>query len=210
MEAAAKNPPLFLEAFYSGLELSQGYYRLAIPDDELVNDVLRRHNIPLLITNGEIRLTNSTPTPVPVPPPPPTVREEAAQILQESIHRSDERLVANHGREAVQELLWVLESLVTGFRGTTLPTGAVKGTYFNQIMRELKTANPDSTFERAIEWCGQLHGYLSSPTGGGVRHGLDLNSGTLLPIEDARFFCNLIRSYVTYFQGEHQKLVGGA
>ena len=51
-----------------------------------------------------------------------------------------------------------------------------------------------------------LHGYLSSPTGGGIRHGLDLSDGNPVQINEARLYCNLIRSYITYLSTEHERL----
>ena len=51
-----------------------------------------------------------------------------------------------------------------------------------------------------------LHGYLSSPTGGGVRHGVDLNEVRELGISEARLYCNLIRSYLTFLMDEHDRL----
>ncbi|SPZ48216.1 Uncharacterised protein [Agrobacterium tumefaciens] len=51
-----------------------------------------------------------------------------------------------------------------------------------------------------------LHGYLSSPTGGGVRHGVDLKEGLALEIDEARLYCNLIRSYLTFLIAEHERL----
>jgi hypothetical protein len=60
-----------------------------------------------------------------------------------------------------------------------------------------------------LEWCTSLHGYLSSPTGGGIRHGSyilrpDLN----LQDHEARLFCNLIRSYIFFLIDEHARLTG--
>jgi hypothetical protein len=52
----------------------------------------------------------------------------------------------------------------------------------------------------------ELHGYLSSPTGGGIRHGLDFNSGRPISDEEGRFFCNLILSYVAFLMAEHARL----
>lgn len=205
MNQAADNPVLYFHALYSGFSVARDRMNLAIPDDALVNEICRANGIPVAITDGQLSLTLQATPPVPIPAPPPSLREESVQLLEQSINRAEQLLSENRGREAVQEILWVLESLVTGFRGTALPEGLVKGKYFNQIIRELKQNNPDSTLERAIEWCEQLHGYLSSPTGGSVRHGIDLASGVPLATEDARFFCNLIRSYVGYFQAEYHK-----
>jgi hypothetical protein len=56
-----------------------------------------------------------------------------------------------------------------------------------------------------LNWMTTLHGYLSSPTGGGVRHGVDLKSGIAIQAHEARLYCNLIRSYITYMIEEHER-----
>lgn len=38
-------------------------------------------------------------------------------------------------------------------------------------------------------------------TGGGVRHGVDLREGVALQINEARLYCNLIRSYILSLRG---------
>ena len=40
----------------------------------------------------------------------------------------------------------------------------------------------------------------------GVRHGIDLNDGLELGINEARLYCNLIRSYLTFLISEHERL----
>jgi hypothetical protein len=130
-------------------------------------------------------------------------------MLQQSLRRSEELLTAGHGREAVQESLWLLETVATAFRGLPTGTESVGGRYFNQIAQELRRANPGTTLSRALEWMTALHGYLSSPTGGGVRHGLDLNEGVPVSANDARLFCNMIRSYLHYLLAEHERLTRG-
>lgn len=51
-----------------------------------------------------------------------------------------------------------------------------------------------------------LHGYLSSPTGGGIRHGLDLKEGIAVQAVEARLYCNLAKSYITFLVSEHERL----
>lgn len=51
----------------------------------------------------------------------------------------------------------------------------------------------------------KLHGYLSSLTGGGVRHGMDLKAGVASHQNEALLYCNLIRSYITYLIEEHER-----
>lgn len=57
--------------------------------------------------------------------------------------------------------------------------------YFNKIIGELR-ARGRGHQEQILQWMMTLHGYLSSPTGGGVRHGTDLNEGLELGIDEAR------------------------
>lgn len=46
---------------------------------------------------------------------------------------------------------------------------------------------------------------FSSPTGG-VSHGVDLREGSAHQIDEARLYCNLIRSCLTFLIAEHKRL----
>jgi hypothetical protein len=63
-----------------------------------------------------------------------------------------------------------------------------------------------TTMDRILEWATQMHGYLSSPKGGGVRHGTDLKDGISLSLSESRLFCNLTRSYITFLLNEHESM----
>ncbi len=209
MSQAAENAPLFLEAFYDACEeLRQR--DLFAPDVAMINSVCRKHEIGYELNPPVLLLRESTSaittTPVPVVERPPTIAEQALEIFQQSLERSERLLTEGRHREAVQESLWVLESLTTAFRGIELDGEAVGGKYFNDIVRDLKRVAKGSTLERVIEWVTSLHGFLSSPTGGGIRHGIDLNEGIPIGPSEARLFCNLIRSYIGYLLAEHERL----
>jgi hypothetical protein len=206
MKFAAENPPLFLEALHDGFESIRKKHGYQVPDIVLINRICREYQVGFELQPPRIVQLLQDDGTIEVPSPPPTLEERAIQLLQESVARSEELLSENRPREAVQAMLWVLESLSTGFKGLPLESGEVKGKYFNQIATDLKKANRGTTFERAIEWCEQLHGYLSSPTGGGVRHGINLSSGNPISPSEGRLFCNLIRSFVGYLQAEHERL----
>lgn len=205
MEDAARNPAMFIEAFYDACEALRLEAKYELPGVDLVNEILREHKVHLQICPPRLLRVDSVAR-VPAPQPPPTLTEEAGAIVKRSIQRAEDLLGENRPREAVQEMLWILESIATTFRGVSLSTGTVQGRYFNEIARELRSASRGTTLERVIEWSTQLHGYLSSPTGGGVRHGLDLSNGTAISLEEGRLFCNLILSYVTYLMAEHGRL----
>jgi hypothetical protein len=202
--AAERNAPLFLEAFHDACEsLRAG--DLFAPDASMINEVCDRRGIGYVIQPPNL-ISRSTATLVDVPKQPPSLEESAIEVYQRSLKRSEELLRDGHGREAVQEMLWLLESVVNGFKGLDTGSDTIQGKYFNQIVKDLRRSHPGTTLDRVLEWTTALHGYLSSPTGGGVRHGVDLKVGIAIDIEEARLFCNLIRSYLGYLLAQHAKL----
>lgn len=208
--AAAVNAPLFIEAFFDACRSfeREGDDRYA-PDEARINVLLAKHNIGFEIRGDRLVLRGTEPELVEVHAAAPTLAEQSAQLIRESLQRASETLQQGRGREAVQESLWLLETVATAFRGLDTQAGSIEGQYFNQIVRELREANRGGTFDRVLQWAMGVHGYLSSPTGGGVRHGLDLNEGVQITENEARLFCNLIRSYVSFLLVEHERMVTG-
>ncbi|MBE3063458.1 MAG: hypothetical protein IMZ69_00340 [Spirochaetes bacterium] len=204
--SAAANAPLFIEAFYDACRSFATDDENWAPDVDMINEVLAKHRIGYVIKLPRLEAREDATEVVVVPPPPPSLAENAADVLQNSLTRAEELLSQGRGREAVQESLWLLETVTTAFRGLETATGTVEGKYFNRIVCELRDADSTGTLKSALDWIVGLHGYLSSPTGGGVRHGLDLNDGMPIDENAARLFCNLIRSYLSFLLVEHQRL----
>ena len=205
MGHAAENAPVFLDAFYDACQelLEQ---ELFAPDAAMINEICEKHCIGYVLAPPDLLLRESVKAAsVQVVERPPTVAESAMDLLQKSLQRAERLLSEGHHREAVQETLWVLESVTTAFRGVESAGDMVRGTYFNEIVKDLRRIAKGSTLERVLEWVTNVHGYLSSPTGGGVRHGLDLNAGVPIGANEARLFCNLIRSYISYLLNEHEQ-----
>lgn len=204
---AAANAPLFIEAFR---DASASFVKddtdLWAPDVELINELLARHGVGYVAKPPRLEPREDAAPVVAVAAAPPTLAETAAETLQASLARSEQLLAEGRGREAVQESLWLLETVTTAFRGVETATGTIEGKYFNQIVRELRDQNPDGSLRRVLDWVSSLHGYLSSPTGGGVRHGIDLKDGVAIDDNEARLFCNLIRSYLSFLLVEHRRL----
>jgi hypothetical protein len=146
---------------------------------------------------------------IPVPKQPPTLAEEAVEVYQQSLQRSTDLLLQKgHEREAVQEVLWLLESVATAFRDVDTETGTIEGSYFNQIVRQLRQqAGQGTALNNILNWLTTMHGYLSAPAGGGVRHGVDLKRGIAISPSEARLYCNLTRSYLGFLLEEHERLV---
>src|SRR5271156_3218304 len=89
-------------------------------------------------------------------------------------------------RPAVQEILWLLETVSTAFQGLETEAGTVQGKYFNKIIANLQKHNRGTALDQILSWVIPLHGYLSSPPGGGIRHGTDLRAGIATQSDEAR------------------------
>ncbi len=204
---ASHNAPLFIEALYDACK-SCVYPDVLAPDIDMINTVLSEHGIGFEIRPPHLVLRETEAPLVEVMKTPPTLAEKAIEVIEESLRCSEKLLSNGQGREAVQETLWLLETVSTAFRGMDTGSNTVEGKYFNEIVKELRDSNQGPTFKRVLVWMDNLHGYLSSPTGGGVRHGLDLNAGVAISGNEARLLCNLIRSYIIFLLVEHERLAG--
>jgi len=203
---AGKNAPLFIEAFYGACEsLRQRNPPLGLPDLARINRVLYENQAGYEIRPPDLVSTNPH-IPIVVPERAPSLDEQAQAIIQKSLRDSERLLAEGRTRQAVQEILWLLETVSTAFQGLDTDTGTIQGKYFNKIAANLRAHYKGQVLEQVLTWIATLHGYLSSPTGGGVRHGADLKAGIVLRQNEAALFCNLIRSYITFLITEHERL----
>ncbi|MCJ2097486.1 hypothetical protein [Methylobacterium sp. E-046] len=207
MSRAAENGPLFIEAFWETcVKLDEE--GLAVPDAAHINRVLAEHSAGYELQPPRLVATNAY-APITVPPPAPSLAAQASALITESLDAADRLLGEGQGRRAVQELLWLLETISTAFRGLGASDSSVQGKYFNKIVNEMRAQGKGTAQEQILTWMTTLHGFLSSPTGGGVRHGTDLQAGIAIQPHEARLYCNLIRSYLTYLIQEHERQAAG-
>ena len=206
MDQAAANVPLFIEAFFDGCEALRRD-GVAVPDLGLVNRLIAESEVPYRIDPPALVYVGEAVGPVAIGDVAPSLGEQALEALHNAISASEQMLAEGKGRQAVQEILWVLETVSTAFRGTDTAMGTVQGKYFNKIVADLKGQNQGTLQHQVLSWMMTLHGYLSSPTGGGIRHGADVGTLRALQLHEARLLCNLIRSYVDYLLAEHRRHV---
>ena len=205
MTEAGVNAPLFIEAFYDGVQALP--VDCARPNVGRINRILQDANSGWEIQLPNLVRTDSLAAPVPVEEEPLSLDSQARTLIQNALSRSERFLADGENRQAVSEILWLLETVSTAFQGMDVGGGTIEGRYFNKIAADLRRCQRGTTLDRVLDWVVALHGYLSSPTGGGVRHGRDLNSGIEeVGPDDARLFCNLIRSYILYLLAEHRRL----
>jgi len=205
MGGAAENAPLFIEAFYNACEeLRSQRSDIALPDTGRINRILTEGGAGFQIDPPNLIATRNH-IPINVPEAPPSLDAQAQALIGQALEASERALVDGNGRQAVQEVLWLLETIATAFRGLDVSDVSIQGRYFNKIIGELRQRGRGHQ-EQILQWMMTLHGYLSSPTGGGVRHGVDLKEGLALGIDEARLYCNLIRSYLTFLIAEHERV----
>jgi hypothetical protein len=207
MSDAAKNAPLFIAAFYDGCDsLRAKNQEVYTPDATMINGILAMHGVDFELRPPNLVARDSFAVPIPVPAAPPSLDDQAQDLIQESLRQSEQLLAEGRDRQAVQEILWLMETVSTAFQGLDTGSGTIQGKYFNKIADDLRKHYRGRTLEQALDWIKTLHGFLSSPTGGGVRHGTDLKAGLAIQPNEARLFCNLIRSYITFLLAEHERL----
>ncbi|UCI23010.1 hypothetical protein FJ970_32165 (plasmid) [Mesorhizobium sp. B2-1-8] len=207
MWRTAENAPLFIEAFYEGCEALRSE-DIAVPDVGRMNRILSEHGVGYEIRPPDL-IAVGLHQPIAVPERYQSLDEQAQDIVQKSLNQSEKLLAEGHPRQAVQEILWLMESVVTAFKGLSTGSATIEEKYFNKIAQELRNKKKGQTIEQVLAWLTTLHGYLSSPTGGGVRHGVDLKSGITINVDEGRLYCNLIRSYVTFLMTEHYRMSRG-
>ena len=205
MIAAAQNTPLFIEAFHNACEqLHRSHPGMEMPGVNRMNRILNESGVGFQIDPPRLIATKEH-VPVAVPDEAPSLDAQAQAAIQEVLTASERALSEGKGRQAVQEALWLLETISTAFRSSEILDGNIKARYFNKIIAELRRCEHGPQ-EEILKWMMQMHGYLSSPTGGRVRHGADLDGSLEIGLNEARLFCNLTRSYTTYLIEEHERL----
>jgi hypothetical protein len=176
MSSAAANALLFIEAFYDACEaLQRAHPEYAVPDVALINRVLLNYNAGYQVQPPDLISQNAQPR-IEVPEEPLSLDQHAQAIIQQSLKQSEQFLSEGRDRQAVQELLWLLETVSTAFQGLDTGSGTVQGKYFNKIADDLRRHHKGKILDHVLNWVTTLHGFLSSPTGGGVRHGTDLKT----------------------------------
>lgn len=207
MQSEANNAPVFIESFVNACDaLRQQQNHLYVPETSFLNAVLVKNNIGYELRSGELVAREINQASISVTVSTPNIAEKTKNVVDDSLDRSEQLLLEGRAREAVQEILWLLETVVTAFRGVETESGKVEGKYFNKIVQELKKQKQGATLEQVLDWVLKMHGYLSSPQGGGVRHGIDLKEGISLDLHEARLFCNLTRSYISFLLAEYESI----
>jgi hypothetical protein len=162
MDQATENAPLFIEAFYGACVSLRTSDDTHTPDAAMINQILAKHDAGYKIEPPDLVVLREQ-TSIAVEVLPPSLSEQAQNIIQQSLQQSQEYLTAGQYRQAVQEILWLLETVSTLFQGLAIGTDTVEGKYFNTIADELRTHQKGTTLERSLNvgknpaWLSFLH-----------------------------------------------------
>ncbi len=202
MNGAADNAATFIAAFWDGCEqVHREHSTIGLPDVDIINQILFEHDVPYEVRPPEL-LPRNPQTPIPVQTPQRSIGEQAVALVHASLDQADRLLLEQRPRPAVQEILWLLETVATAFQGLDTGTGTIEGKYFNEIIRNLRNHHRGGALAEALGWMTKMHGFLSSPTGGGVRHGTQMAVDVSPTLKEAHLYCNLTRSYINYLLAE--------
>jgi hypothetical protein len=207
MGQASDNAPLFIEAFYDAcVDFNKGADSDVAPDYQFINGILSKHGANYQIDPPNLLASSETIAAIPLETT-TTLDDNARNLIQESISECHRLLADGKHKQAVQEILWLLETITTVFSGVTAENNvSIQGKYFNKILDALKQNSKGSALEQIIIWIKNLHGFLSAPAGGGIRHGMDLKEGVATTPAEAKLYCNLIISYISFLISEYERL----
>lgn len=207
MDQASGNAPLFIEAFWDACEELREDKDSAAPDLQLINRILARHQTRFKIEPPNLLIVGNNQAETALPEIPHSLDQSAQDTIQASFNEAQKLLAEGRDRQAVQELLWLLETVSTAFQGLNNgQNSSIEGKYFNKIIEELRKSNKGTALDQIISWIKTLHGYLSAPAGGGVRHGMHLREGVAVSPGEAKLYCNLITSYISFLLSEYERL----
>ncbi|MEO9336776.1 hypothetical protein ABFT80_04995 [Mesorhizobium sp. SB112] len=202
MMTAGDNAPVFISAFWDGCtQIQTTHPEIGLPDADVVNQILYEHEVPYEVRPPAL-LARHPQTAIAVQTPQKSLGQRAHELIHTSLDQADRLLLEQRPRQAVQEILWLLETVSTAFQGQESGSGTVEGKYFNEIIRALRKNNGGSALAETLGWMTKMHGFLSSPGGGGVRHGTQLAADVSPSLREAHLYCNLTRSYINYLLAE--------
>lgn len=208
MDSASVNAPLFIEAFYDACkDLKEKDESIPVPDVKWMNGVLSGASTNYYIEPPYLQKIGSDHIVSLSPDVPLSFEEQARETIHSSLSEIDKLFSEGRHRQAVQEALWLLETVLTAFKGMEIDDSTpIRGKYFNTIIGELKGKKKGQSLDQIIRWLEAMHGYLSSPSGGMVRHGADIAGEIYISESEALLYCNLAKSYISFFLCEYDNL----
>jgi hypothetical protein len=197
------NPPLLIEAYVTAAKLlTDGKGQPVLVDPAPINVILERGSVGFVVRGDSIVLRGGVEPDI---SPAPTLIEQSNQELAAAWTRAEELLGEGQNREAVTAIWWVVESVLTVFKGRKVGSSVVEGAYFNEILKSLKKAAPNTFIRLSLSLSAQLQELLSDPKKAAVRHGGTFDMARMSPRE-ARLLIDLAKAFARFFCAEYEAL----
>jgi hypothetical protein len=150
MDRAAENAPLLIEAFHDACEtLHKNNPDLAVPDVARMNRMLSKNEAGYEIQPPNL-ISRNPQEPIVVPQRASSLDEQAQEIIQQSLKQSEDLLSEGCNRQAVQEILWLLETVSTAFQSFNTGSSTIQGKYFNKIAEDLRKHQKGKTLDQVL------------------------------------------------------------
>jgi hypothetical protein len=199
----SRNPPLLIEAYFTAARsLKDGKGQPLFADPSPINEILEKGTVGFAIRGDSIVLRGGV---EPDTSPVPTLIEQSNEELATAWREAEELLQQGKSRQAVAAIWWVVESILTVFEGRSIAGSPVKGTYFNEILKSLRRASPNTFFRLSLSLSAQLQDFLSDPKKAAVRHGGTFDMARLSPTE-ARLLIDFAKAFARFLCAEYESL----
>ena len=160
MSEAAANAPLFIEAFHDACEvLKKRCPDIVMPGLERTNRILSDAGSGYCLELPKL-VRSSVRAPIPIPDQLPSLDARARAAIEDALRASERALSEGNGRQAVQEALWLLETVSTAFRRPEVLDGGISGRYFNRIIGELRhraQGHPKQILQWMMKTCTAIY-----------------------------------------------------
>jgi hypothetical protein len=199
---AADNAPAFIAAFWDGCEEVRGQYpEVGLPDVDIVNGILFDHGVPYEIRPPEL-LARNPQTPIPVQAPEKSIGERSVELVHASLVQADRLLLEQRHARPCRISSGSLRPCRLRSRGSAPGPERSRANMSTTSSGTCAPSTPAARWPEALGWMTRMHGFLSSPSGGDVRHGTQLAADVSPTLKEAHLYCNLTRSYIGYLLAE--------
>jgi len=155
MMSASDYAPVFIRAFWDGCaQIQTTHPEIGLPDADVVNQILCEHEVPYEASQPAVLARHPQPH-ILVRTQQKSLSQRAHELIHAALDQADRLLVEQRPRQAVQEILWIFETVSRAFQGQESGSGTLEGKYFNEIIRDLRKRNCGSTLAETLRWMNQ-------------------------------------------------------
>jgi len=174
-----------------------------------VNTVLREVRSRWRVANG-LAQVNTTASGVDTRNQGLAISEGCRREIDASVDKAEILLANGDGRDAVREMVDLMETVTSAFQGREFGGRKFKGKNLSHVAKSLASLGDDEFIRHAMHEMERFYGLMSSRERG-VRHGKlweVLESGADIDILAAQLYCDMARAYMNFILATYDKIGG--